>query len=124
MKDGFLYECINYLKAHNVKTKIYNDDWGSWMLWNDIPTFMDGRCDPFVNEFSPGNNQFVEAAKIKNAEFNKLERFKEVINKYDIKYIFVRADNDTKILLESTGEWETVVMEKRAMLLKRKDVKD
>ena len=122
MKDGFPYACINYLKEHNVKTKIYNDDWGSWMLWNDIPTFMDGRCDPFVKEFSPGNNQFVEAANIKKAEFNKLDKYLEIFKKYDIEYVFVRNDKDTKVLLESTGEWEVVVEEQRAMLFKRKDV--
>ena len=122
MKDGFPYASIQYLKEHNVKTKIYNDDWGSWMLWNDIPTFMDGRCDPFVKEFSPGNNQFVEAANIQKAEHNKLDKYLEVFKKYDIEYAFLKYDKDTKILLESTGEWKAVVVEPRAMLFKRKDV--
>ena len=36
--------------------------------------------------------------------------------------ITVEYDKDTKTLLEGTGKWETVVGEKRAMLLKRKDV--
>ena len=123
MKDGFPYASIRYLKEHNVKTKIYNDDWGSWMLWNDIPTFMDGRCDPFVKEFSPGNNQFVEAAEIMNAEYNKLDKYLEIFKKYDIEYAFLKYDKDAQILLESTGEWEAVVIEPRAMLFKRKDVK-
>ena len=119
MKDGFPYASIQYLKDHNVKTKIYNDDWGSWMLWNDIPTFMDGRCDPFVEEFSPGNNQFVEAANVET-----LDDYLEIFKKYDIEYIFIKSDKDKKILFESTGNWETVVFEQRAMLLKRKDVQD
>jgi hypothetical protein len=117
MRDGYPFACIEYLKEHNVTTKIYNDDWGSWMLFNDIPTFMDGRCDPFVEEFSPGNNQFVEAA---NAD--SLDDFLEIFEKYDIEYAFLKYDKDTKTLLEGTGKWETVVGEKRAMLLKRKDV--
>lgn len=117
LRDGFPYKSIEYLKEHNVKTKIYNDDWGSWMLFNDIPTFMDGRCDPFVEEFSPGNDQFVEAANI-----DSLDDYLAIFKKYDIEYAFLKYDKDTKILLESTGEWETVVIEKRAMLLKRKDV--
>lgn len=117
LKEGFPYKCIAYLKENNITTKIYNDDWGSWMLFNDIPTFMDGRCDPFVKEFSPGNNQFVEAANIEN-----LDDYLEIFNKYDIEYAFLKYDKDTMILLESTGDWETVVVEQRAMLLKRKDV--
>lgn len=117
LSEGFPYKCIEYLKENNVRTKIYNDDWGSWMLFNDIPTFMDGRCDPFVKEFSPGNNQFVEAAKIES-----LDDYLEIFKKYDIEYAFLKYDKDTKILLESTGNWETVVLEQRAMLLKRKDV--
>lgn len=117
MKDGFPYLSIKYLKEHNVKTKIYNDDWGSWMLWNDIPTFMDGRCDPFVKEFSPGNDQFVEAANI-----DSLDDYLEIFQKYDIEYVFLKYDKDTKILLESTGNWEAVVIEPRAMLFKRKDI--
>lgn len=117
MKDGFPYASIAYLKEHNVTTKIYNDDWGSWMLFNDIPTFMDGRCDPFVEEFSPGNNQFVEAANI-----DSLNDYLAIFEKYDIEYVFLKYDEDTKILLESTGNWEAVVIEPRAMLFKRKDV--
>ena len=117
MQEGYPYGCIKYLKDHNVTTKIYNDDWGSWMLFNDIPTFMDGRCDPFVEEFSPGNNQFIEAA---NAD--SLDDYLELFEKYDIEYAFLKYDKDTKTLLESTGKWETVVAEKRAMLLKRTDV--
>ena len=114
LQDGFPYECIRYLKENNIRDKIYNDDWGSWMLFNDIPTFMDGRCDPFVEEFSPGNNQFVEAANI-----DSLDDYLAIFEKYDIQYVFLKYDKDTKILLESTGEWETVVVEKRAMLLKK-----
>lgn len=117
LKDGFPYACIDYIKQHNIKDKIYNDDWGSWMLFNDIPTFMDGRCDPFVEEFSPGNNQFVEAANI-----DSLDDYLTIFKKYNIEYVFLKYDKDTMILLESTGEWETVVVEKRAMLLKRKDI--
>lgn len=117
LKDGFPYACIEYLKKNDIRDKIYNDDWGSWMLFNDIPTFVDGRCDPFVEEFSPGNNQFVEAANIES-----LDDYLAIFEKYDIEYVFLKYDKDTKILLESTGEWETVVVEKRAMLLKRKDI--
>ena len=117
MKDGFPTLSIKYLKDNNIRTKIYNDDWGSWMLWNDIPTFMDGRCDPFVEEFSPGNDQFVEAAEI-----DSLDDYLAIFNKYDIEYVFLKYNKDTQILLESTGNWETVVVEPRAMLFKRKDV--
>ena len=117
LKEGFPYKCIEYLKKHNITTKIYNDDWGSWMLFNDIPTFMDGRCDPFVEEFSPGNNQFVEAANI-----DSLDDYLAIFEKYDIEYVFLKYDKDTMILLESTGKWETIVIEKRAMLLKRIDI--
>lgn len=115
LKQGFPYEGIKYLKENNITTKIYDDDWGSWMLFNDIPTFMDGRCDPFVKEFSPGNNQFVECANI-----DSLDDYLEIFKKYDIEYAFLKYDKDTMILLESTGEWETVVTEPRAMLLKKK----
>lgn len=115
LKQGFPYEGIKYLKENNIKTKIFNGDWGSWMLFNDIPTFMDGRCDPFVEEFSPGNNQFVEVAEI-----DSLDKYMEIFKKYDIQYAFIKYDKDTQILLESTGEWETVVVEPKAMLLKKK----
>lgn len=117
LSKGYPYECINYLKEHNITEKIFNDDWGSWMLYNDIPTFVDGRCDPFVKEFSPGNNQYIEEASVES-----LDDYLAIIKKYDIEYIFIKYDKDTKILLESTGDWETVVQEQGAMLLKRKDV--
>ena len=110
-------ESIKYLKEHNITDKIYNEDWGSWMLYNDIPTFVDGRCDPFVKEFSPGNNQYIEAGTAET-----LDDYLTIFKKYDIKYVFLKNDKDKKILLESTGEWETVVQEQGAMLLKRKGI--
>ena len=119
LAEGFPYECINYLKDNNITTKIYNDDWGSWMLFNNIPTFMDGRCDPFVKEFSPGNNQFVEAANLET-----LDEYMNLFKKYDIEYALLKYDKDLSILLESTGEWKTIIVENRAMLLKKIDLKE
>ena len=117
LAEGFPYESIEYLKKNNITTKIYNDDWGSWMLFNDIPTFVDGRCDPFVKEFSPGNSQFIEAANME-----KLEDYINLFEKYDIEYALLKKDEDLSILLESTGKWKTIITERRAMLLKRVDI--
>ena len=85
------------------------------MLFNDIPTFIDGRCDPFVKEFSPGNNQFVEVANT-----NTLDAYLYIFDKYDIQYVFLQNNKDVRILLESTEQWETVVIEDMGMILKRK----
>lgn len=116
MRAQFPYKCIEYLKENNIKDKIYNDNvWGNWMLFNDIPTFIDGRCDPFVKEFSPGNNQFVEVANT-----NTLDAYLYIFDKYDIQYVFLQNNKDVRILLESTEQWETVVIEDMGMILKRK----
>ena len=114
ISTGYSYDAINYFKENNIKTKIFNDDWGCWLLFNEIPTFVDGRCDPFVNEFSPGNNQFIEVA---NAE--KLEDYLAIFKKYDIEYIYMKKDEDLCTLFESTGNWKKILLEDRTMLLKR-----
>ena len=84
---------------------------------SNVQVFVITHNDPFVEEFSPGNNQFVEAANI-----DSLDDYLAIFEKYDIEYVFLKYDKDTMILLESTGKWETIVIEKRAMLLKRIDI--
>lgn len=116
LKTAYPYKCLEYIKENKITTKLYCDNLGSWLLFNDIPTFVDGRCDPFVNEFSPGNNQFLEVANIKSSD-----DLLEIFDKYDIQYALLDYETDTVKVLEQTNQWKRVCEDnnKTGFLLKR-----
>lgn len=116
LKNDYPYNCLEYIKENNITTKLYCESIGSWLLFNDVPSFVDGRCDPFVNEFSPGNNQFIEVASI-----NSSDDLLGIFEKYDIQYALLDNHIDMVKVLKQSNKWKVVCEDNNGtvFLLKR-----
>ncbi len=70
--------------------KIFNEySWGSYMMLNDIKVFIDSRCDLYTEEYNPQTNvafDYIDA-------INCVKNYNEIMDKYDIDYIFVNKNS-------------------------------
>ena len=66
--------------------RLYNDyNFGSYLLWQGIPVFIDSRCDLYTPEFNKGVVVFDDYMEVKNGKRN----YKELFEKYNINYAII-----------------------------------
>ena len=76
--------------------RIYNEyNFGSYLLLNDIPVFIDSRADLYAPEFNPGCTVFDDFINTSSVDIYPEETFE----KYNI----------THIILENNGAINTIV---------------
>lgn len=105
---------VNYLKKNlNMdEVKLYNDyDFGSYLLYKNIPVYIDSRSDLYTKPF---NNEF----DIFDECMNITENYGRVFNKYDITHILIYKDTDLNQILAASSNYELVHKEGRFMLYK------
>ena len=79
---------VNYIEE-NIdldEFRVYNDyNYGSYMLFNDIPVFIDSRCDLYLNEFNNVN--------IFNDDSDIANNYNKVFDKYNVNYVLINNDS-------------------------------
>lgn len=102
-KRDYPVEVVEYLKNNlDIETlRLYNDyDYGSYLLYNDIPVFIDSRCDLYLPEFNGLEyNIFLDDMLIYN-DYREKFKFYNVshvlVNKEDILFKIIINDDDYK----------------------------
>lgn len=107
---------LEYIKENNIDVEnniMFNHyNFGGYFIFNDIPVFIDGRCEPYLEEF--GNKP------IMNDYFHMIdfgENTIELLKEYDVKYI--AAYDYSKIVkgLQEINAVKTLVCENGVVLL-------
>jgi hypothetical protein len=77
---------VNYIKENNLDLEnniIFNHyNFGGYMIFHNLPVFIDGRCDPYVKEF---DNPDIFGDYLKIIDFR--DGTVELLKKYNVKYI-------------------------------------
>ncbi len=83
--------------------------WGGYLIWNDIPVFIDGRADMYGDEFF---NRYASVATVKaNAS--------EILDEFNIDYVLYPTDSPLITFLKASGKYHLVHEDKLATILKR-----
>lgn len=94
----FPVDAVEYIKSENLDEKrVYNQyNWGGYLIWHEIPSFIDGRADLFSNDFLEEGTKpyFVD------------EDWELVLNKYEIDYVLIATDHDLAVLLTASANWQ------------------
>lgn len=74
---------LDNLDVNNIR--LYNEyNYGSYLLFNDIPVFIDSRCDLYLKEFNGKNlDIFDEVVNINSG-------YKKVFDKYGVEYALIK----------------------------------
>ena len=95
----------NNLDYKNIK--LYNDyNVGSYLLYQDIPVFIDSRCDLYLSEFNGiGNSIFDDAVNIE-------KNYEKIFSKYGVEYVLVSKNDILYRLLDKDIDYKMVYKDK------------
>lgn len=103
---------VSYMKDNlDLKTvKLYNDyDFGSYLIFHDIPVYIDSRADLYTKPFNHKFDIFYECMNITN-------NYGRVFKKYGITHILIYRDTELNHILAASPNYELVHKDGRFML--------
>lgn len=94
------------------EVKLYNEyDFGSYLIYKNIPVYIDSRSDLYTKPFNGKSDIFDECMKITN-------HYGRVFKKYDITHILTYNDTYLSPILAASPNYELVHKEGRFVLYK------
>lgn len=98
-------EASNYilenLDIQNIR--IYNEyNFGSYLLFKNIPVLVDSRADLYTEEFNKGCTVF------KDVIVRKISSYKEIFNKYNISHVLIYNTNILNEILKNDSEYSKI----------------
>jgi hypothetical protein len=103
---------VAFLKAHPPQGRLFNlYNWGGYVEWQlpNVPTFIDSRADIF--ELRGVLKDYLQIAKIDGSE--------QLLDRYQIGYVFYAADSPLARLLSRSSEWQCVYKDEQAVIFRR-----
>lgn len=114
-KKLYPVEMTEYIKDNiDVSNmRLFNGyDFGSYLLFNDIPVFVDSRSDLYMPEFNKDNSQFIDAMKA-------IPEYKVVLFKYDFTHLLINRDSNLNKILENLDEYQVIKKDDYFVLYER-----
>ena len=85
---------ISYMEENNISKEdlhLYNEyNYGSYLLFKDIPVFIDSRCDLYTPEFGSGEDIFSDALSVPGLNSD----YENIFEKYDVRYVMLESDSN------------------------------
>ena len=107
LKKDYPVDAVNYVKENlDVKNiKLYNGyNYGSYLLFQDIPVFIDARCDLYLKEFNRMNysifDEMEDIPKNYEKNFKKYGVTHVLISKKETLFLILRKDVHYKVLYQ------------------------
>ena len=102
--------------------KLYNEyNYGSYLLLENIPVFIDSRCDLYTPQFN-GNDEldiFSDALNVPNMS----EDYDTIFNKYGINYAIVYSNNTVCKVLDLDSNYSKIYQDDYFNIYEKLDVK-
>lgn len=98
---------VNHLKIYNG----YN--YGSYMLFNDIPVFIDSRCDLYLSEFNELDYSIFDDSMNMYKNYEKKFRF------YGVRYALIQKKDILYQLLSKDSTFQIIYKDKYFVLFER-----
>jgi len=109
-------EATNYIKQNlNENDRIFNlYEWGSYLMFNDVLTFIDSRCDLFNEEYNEGVTVMKDYIDVMNNKQN----YDLLVSKYNIDYFMIYKKSRLVKKMLSNSNNRIVYSDKLAVIIK------
>ena len=91
---------LQYFEENNINIKdvrLYNEyNYGSYLLYRDIPVFIDSRCDLYAPEYNGGKDIFMDFIESSNLSI----WFEDVFKKYDITHVILYKNSKMNMIIK------------------------
>lgn len=88
-----------YFQENNIDlstVRIYNEyNYGSYLLYKDIPVFIDSRCDLYAPEYNGGKDIFMDFIESSNLNV----WFEDIFEKYDITHVLLYKNSKMNMII-------------------------
>ena len=95
--DHYPVAAVDYLKNSDLAEQrgfnTYN--WGGYLIWRDIPVFVDGRADVYGDEF----------LHYYRRTFDLTSRWRQPLDEFEVDYIIIEQSSPLSNLLLTSGQW-------------------
>ena len=112
----FLYQ---YMEENNIDIKdlhLYNEyNYGSYLLLQGIPVFIDSRCDLYTPEFNGGKDIFSDALAIPALNSN----YQGIFEKYHVNYVMLYSGDDVNVKLHQDAGYNQIYNDNAFTIYKR-----
>ena len=119
-EDIYPTKAVKYIK-NNLDYKnirMYNNyGIGGYLLFNDIPVFIDPRCDLYLKEFNKGK---VEVFNDSVIIYEELDSYKRIFKKYDINYVLLGKNDKLYYVIRNDNEYEKIYNDENFVIFKKK----
>jgi len=103
-EKSYPVQAANWIKENlNLEEiKLYNEyNYGSYLLYQDIPVFVDSRCDLYMPEFNKDVNVFSDFLNLNGYNFTDMEA---KIEEYEFTHFIVKNSTKLKLYLKEKEE--------------------
>ena len=131
-KKSYPVEACKWIKENldYKNIKLFNDyNYGSYLLFEDIPVFIDSRCDLYTPEFNgtydkddnkyDGKDIFSDYINISSIGTYYEDKFEE----YGIDYIITKSGSKLKMLISKDYNYDEIYKDKNFVIYQRLNVK-
>ena len=109
-------EAVEYIKNNlDIENlRLYNNyNYGSYLLYNDIPVFIDSRCDLYLPEFNGLDyNIFLDEMLI-------VDNYEEKFDFYNVSHVLLNKDEGLYKILIYNDNYREIYNDKYFVLLER-----
>ncbi|MDO5556101.1 MAG: hypothetical protein Q4G09_05655 [Clostridia bacterium] len=110
---------LNNLDINNIK--LYNEyNYGSYLLFREIPVFVDSRADLYSPEFNEGVTVFNDFLDLSGVNNDKIE---ETLDKYEITHLIMYKSSKLRIFIKQDEQkYEQIYEDDNFCIYERKQV--
>lgn len=115
-KKEYPVEAVKYIKTKldYKNIRLYNDyNYGSYLLFNDIPVFIDSRCDLYLKEFNGMNYSIFD--ELEDIEIKYEKQFK----KYDVTHVLIPKNDSLDLIISKDENYKKIYKDKNFVLYER-----
>jgi hypothetical protein len=102
---------VEAIKTHNLRRVLNDRAFGGYLIWRQMPVFIDGRAELYGEKFTM---DYYNALDLKD-----VSQFLGLLKDHDIDALLLRPDAPAAILLDHLGVWRRVYADDVAVLYMR-----
>ncbi|KJC39303.1 membrane protein [Bradyrhizobium sp. LTSP885] len=99
---------VDVLKAYNVKRVLNDLPFGGYLIWRQVPVFVDGRAELYGETF--------DVAYYRALQLKDVDGFIGLLRTYDIDAVLLQPSTPAVQLLDRTAGWQRVYTDDNAVV--------
>lgn len=110
-ENEFPQGAVNFITKNKLSENIFNEyDWGGYLIFHNIPVFVDGRQDLYAPSV------IEEYLKVMNFE----DEWEKILNKYKVRFLLLKRTSPLARILEKIG-FKRIYSDNISIIFERKE---